>query len=83
MDMEGKMVAHPMSPNLIGKNLIDMKDKSGKPFFKEFVEVAKDKGEGWVEYMWPKPGEEAPSEKISYIYKVPGKDLMVGAGVYK
>jgi len=33
--------------------------------------------------MWPKPGEEAPSKKLSYIYRVPGKDVFVGAGVYE
>ncbi|MBI5420181.1 MAG: cache domain-containing protein [Deltaproteobacteria bacterium] len=85
MDLEGTMVAHPMSPGLIGKNLLDMKDKGteGKLLFKEFVEVAKTKGEGWVDYMWPKPGEQTPSKKISYIYRVPGKDLLVGAGIYE
>jgi cytochrome c len=54
-----------------------------KLLFKEFVEVAKSKGEGWVDYMWPKPGEKAPSKKLSYIYRVPGKDVFVGAGVYE
>ena len=27
MDLDGKMLAHPMSPALIGKNVLDMKDK--------------------------------------------------------
>ena len=57
MDLDGKMLAHPMSPALIGKNVLDMKDKGepGKLLFKEFVEVAKGKGEGWVDYMWINP----------------------------
>lgn len=83
MDMDGKMVAHPMKPSLIGKNMMDTPDKTGNMFFKEFVLVAKDNGEGWVEYMWPKPGAEEPSKKISYILRVPGKDLFVGAGIYE
>ncbi|MDA8407530.1 MAG: hypothetical protein M0T73_11840 [Deltaproteobacteria bacterium] len=32
--------------------------------------------------MWPRPGHKSPSKKITYIYRVPGKDLFVGAGVY-
>jgi hypothetical protein len=32
--------------------------------------------------MWPKPGKTTPSKKISYIYRVPGHDVFVGAGVY-
>ncbi len=85
MDLDGKMLAHPMSPGLIGKNLLDMKDKGteGKLLFKEFVEVAKGKGEGWVDYMWPKPGAKESSKKLTYIYRGPGKDVFVGAGVYE
>lgn len=85
MDLDGAMLAHPMSPALVGKNMLETTDKgeTGKFLFKEFVAVAKDKGEGWVDYMWPKPGEQTPSKKISYIYRVPGKDLLVGAGIYE
>jgi cytochrome c len=85
MDLEGKMVAHPMSPALIGKNLLDMKDKGepGKFLFKEMVEVAKGKGEGWVSYMWTNPGDPKPRKKVTYIYRVPGKDLFAGAGIYE
>ncbi len=86
MDLDGKMLAHPMSPALIGKNLLEMKDKApenGKFLFKEFVEVAKGKGDGWVEYTWANPGDPKPRPKITYIYRVPGKDLFVGAGIWK
>ncbi len=88
MDLDGKMLAHPMSPSLIGKNLLDMKDKAvppekGKHLFKEFVEVAKGKGDGWVQYMWANPGDPKPRNKITYIYRVPGKDVFAGAGVWE
>ena len=85
MDLDGKMLAHPMSPALIGKNLLDMKDKGepGKLLFKEFVGVAKGKGEGWVDYMWTNPGDPKPRKKLTYIYRVPGKDQFVGAGIYE
>jgi cytochrome c len=84
MDLEGRMLAHPMSPALIGKNVLDMKDKGtpGKFLFKEFVEVAKGKGDGWVDYMWTNPGDPKARKKVTYIYRVPGKDLFVGAGIY-
>ncbi|MGA6994037.1 MAG: cache domain-containing protein, partial [Candidatus Deferrimicrobiaceae bacterium] len=69
------------------KNLMGSMDKAEKGkeklLFKEFVDLAKSKGGGWVDYMWPKPGEEKPSKKISYIYRVPGKELFVGAGIYE
>lgn len=84
MDFDGKMLGHP-NPKLVGANTLEMTDKAekGKPIFKEFIAVAKDKGEGWVDYMWPKPGETTPVKKVSFIYRVPGKDLLVGAGYYE
>ncbi len=78
----GVMVAHPMKPVLIGRDLSGLKDKDGKEFFKEFTEVAKSKGSGWVDYQWPKPGEKDPSPKTSYILKV-DDNYFVGAGYYK
>lgn len=85
MDLDGKMLGHPMSPALIGQNLLDRKDKGepGKLLFKEFVELAKGKGEGWSDYMWANPGDPKPRKKISFIYRVPGKDLLVGAGIWE
>jgi len=80
--MDGTMIAHPMKASLVGKNLIDLKDSEGKEFFKEMIKVAKESGSGWVDYMWPKPGEEKPSPKTSYVLKV-NDEVFVGAGVYK
>lgn len=84
IDMESKAVlAHAVTPNLVGKNLMGTKDANGKLFFAEFHNVANGEGSGWVEYMWPKPGEKTPSPKTSYVYKVPGQNLFVAAGIYK
>ncbi|MCP4020363.1 MAG: sodium:calcium antiporter [Desulfobacteraceae bacterium] len=84
INMESQtVVGHPIKPGLIGKNLMGIKDVNGKMFFSEFVNVAKNKGEGWVDYMWPKPNEKKPSPKVSYIYRVPGEDLLMAAGTYE
>jgi len=88
VDFDGKMLAHPMSPALIGKNVLDMKDKAedpakGKFLFKEFTEMAKTKGEGWLEYMWINPGDPKPRKKITYVYRVPGKNIYAGAGIWE
>ncbi|MDM8514992.1 cache domain-containing protein [Desulfobacterales bacterium HSG16] len=78
----GVMIAHPMKPTLIGRDLTHLKDKAGKEFFSEFIKVAKDPGSGWVDYKWPKPGEKDASDKTSYILKV-DDNYYVGAGYYK
>ena len=84
MDLDGKMIAHPIKPELTQRDtLLEVKDTDGKPLFVEFVELAGTKGSGWVDYKWPKPGEENPSAKSTYIYRVEGTPYFVGAGIYK
>ena len=44
--------------------------------------AARKPGGGWFEYPFPKPGEERPSRKVTYMLAVPGTPYVVGAGVY-
>jgi cytochrome c len=83
-DMQGVMQMHPIKYKMVGKQLIGLKDRSGKLFFVDMNKVAKEQGAGWVDYMWPKPGEKKASKKVSYIKKcsVDGEDLVLGCGVY-
>jgi len=85
IDLEGTMLARAFRQTAIGNNLTNWKDKSDPPKqpIKEMVDLAKGKGKGWVEYLWYKPGEKALSKKISYIYRVPGQNLLLGAGIYE
>jgi len=83
MSMDVKRLAHPMQPELTKlPHCLLITDPTDKALFVSFVNLAKTAGQGWVEYMWPKPGKKDPSKKITYIYKVPGKDVFVGAGIY-
>ncbi|MEA3332366.1 MAG: cache domain-containing protein [Pseudomonadota bacterium] len=80
----GQILAHPMKPGLVGKNLMALKDVNGTMIFVELLKAAQSaSGEGWVNYIWPKPGEKKPSKKVTYVYKVPGKNIAFGAGVYE
>ena len=80
---DNKVIAHPVTPTLLGTDPMALKDVNGKMFFAEFVNVAKDKGEGWVDYMWPKPGDKTPVPKVTYVYKVPDFPVAVAAGIYE
>ncbi len=87
LDLEGTMLARAFRQQAIGQNWMKWQDKSNPPKqpIKEMCDLAKKKGEGWIEYMYPKPGGDydATSKKISYIYRVPGQNLFVGAGIYE
>lgn len=87
MDLKGKMLAHPMMPGLMKMDsLLGTPDKNPdkpKMLFSEFVVVAGTRGEGWVEYVWPKPDSSEPATKETYIYRVPNTMIFVGAGIYR
>lgn len=76
------LVTHPIKPGLIGRDLSGLKDKNGNYFFIQLCDAASQPEGGWVEYLWPKPGEKKPSRKISYCMDVPGTEYGVGAGIY-
>jgi cytochrome c len=79
---EGKSVAHPISPELEGRDIGTLTDQSGKAFAQELCEAAQQPHGGWVEYMWPKPGEQEPSRKVSYAKAVAGTPYIILAGIY-
>ena len=83
-DQEGIMRMHPIKYKLNGKNLINLADPTGKLFFAVMNEVCDQKGSGWVDYLWPKPGQKKPSPKISFVKQVKhGNDtFVVGCGTY-
>lgn len=81
-DMQPKMLMHPIKPELEGKDLSTTKDPMGKFLFNEFVDVVKAKGSGFVFYMWPKPGQEKPVQKVSYVKGFAPWGWVIGSGVY-
>lgn len=85
-DLEGNMHVHPIKPKMEGHNYFNLKDPKGKLFFSEMNKAvqANSNGEAWVDYWWPKPGETAPSQKVSFVKKViyKGKVYVLGCGVY-
>ena len=92
MDLEGHLLAHPFNPQYIGMDMTGNKDSDGKLFVQDYISVAKSKGEGWTTYTYPTPEElkkptpfqeKIKSNKISYVYRVPGKDLMLVAGFFE
>ena len=81
-DLHPTMIMHPTQTQLDGKDLSDYKDPNGKKLFVEFVKVCKDKGEGFVDYQWPKPGGTKPVPKISFVKLYQPWGWIIGSGVY-
>ncbi|WP_445230325.1 cache domain-containing protein [Duganella rhizosphaerae] len=82
-DGSGVLLAHPMFPLLIGKNLLDMSDADGVPITRRVLEIGAGKsGRGWVDYHWPNGAAGRQVElKTSYVERV--DDLILGCGLPK
>ena len=81
-DTNAVMVIHPIKPALNGKDLSAFKDDAGKQIFSEFAALAKKNGEGFVDYVWAKPGFEKPQPKVSFIKLFKPYNWVVGTGEY-
>ncbi len=81
-DINAVIVTHPIKPQLNGRDMIDYKDKGGKRIFFEFAKVAKQNGDGYVDYVWPKPGFEKPQPKVSYVKLFKPYGWVIGTGAY-
>lgn len=84
IDNNGVDLVNPAFPNLEGRNILDVKDTNGKELIREMLNQVQASGSGWVDYMWPKPGDSISTQKSAYVSKVKldGNWIMVGCGVY-
>jgi signal transduction histidine kinase len=83
-DMNLLGLVNPAFPSLEGRNLMDVRDTHGRYVNREMVDVVRTSGSGWVDYMWPKPGESESTLKSAYVSRarIGDRALVVGCGVY-
>ncbi len=81
-DETGKILAHK-NQNIIGFEAKDLRDVNGKPYMREIFHVVNTKGEGFVTYMYPRIPGGSPEPKTSYVLKVPGTNVILGAGFFE
>ncbi|GAM09099.1 methyl-accepting chemotaxis protein 4 [Geobacter sp. OR-1] len=80
-DFKNVMILHP-DPRLEGKDQSDLRDPNGVYILREITRVCREKGEGFLNYMWKVPGQEEMKPKISFAKAIPGKDWIIGTGIY-
>lgn len=83
------MIMHPIIPSLDGKVLSDKKyncvQGTNENLFVAFVKVCQRSGEGFVEYLWPKPtklGLTSKQPKLSYVRLIEDWNWVIGTGIY-
>lgn len=76
---DGVMLASGGSSSaLIGRNVANMRDASGAPFFAEMLEKAKTSKTGVIEYRWLNRLHNKPERKVTHFQKVGERLLAVG-----
>lgn len=79
ISLKGSMLASGGSSSaLIGRDVSDMVDASGKPFFREMIQGARTAGSGQIEYRWLNRVDNKVEKKITYYQRVDDKILAVG-----
>lgn len=77
----GIVLAHPVNPSIVGKDLTDIPDANGKRYRRDIIELAQKKGKGWVDYQYKNPTSGKIEPKTIYILRV--GDVVLEAGIYK
>ena len=82
-DQNYQMVAHPTA-NLIGKNIRNLKDKSGFLFIQDLTRQLREEGADYASttYYWPKAGEVDPVEKLTNAHIFGPWNWVMATGVY-
>lgn len=82
---DGRLVCHP-NADLVGKSQSEIIDANGMRVGDALAAAANStEGHGWVEYVWPRPGQTTPVPKSAYVTRLTGPDgttYVVGGGGY-
>jgi methyl-accepting chemotaxis protein len=82
IDMQPRMVMHPIKPEMDGTDLSNSVDPKGKKLFVAMVDTVKREQAGYVDYLWPRPGASEPEAKVSFVQGFAPWGWVIGSGVY-
>lgn len=80
-DLHGRSLVHPREPDIVGRNLWNLRDANGLPVIQRLVAAARD-GTGFQRYMWRKPSTGKDAPKLGYVVLLPRWGWVVGTGAY-
>src|SRR5574343_201209 len=80
-DTNGVYFVHGGNQAMEGQNKIDLKDTNGKPLIRDLI-AAGQAGGGFVEYWFPRAGQQVAEPKISYAALFAPWNWVLGTGIY-
>ena len=78
--MDGTSISH-INPKMVGKNMMDLRDPTGKYHIRERLEAAKTKEHGWQDFSFFNPMTKKIEPKEMYWEKY--DNLVFACGAYK
>lgn len=80
-DFNNVVLSHGLNTGLIGSDLSNLKDPTGKKIITEMTNILKQKPNGWLKFHWfhPQSGEVKP--KLGYFTKI-DNTWWIGSGIY-
>ncbi|HZZ94151.1 MAG TPA: methyl-accepting chemotaxis protein [Usitatibacter sp.] len=80
-DLRGTVLCHPMRPKSRGENHADLRDADGRPFIRQVISIASQRGRGWVDYQWINPVSKIVEPKSTYFER--SGDVILLCGIYR
>ena len=82
-DMQGNNILLPNNPEMEGRNLLELQDDSGQYSVQRYVKIIRERGEGFMEWHWYRPGDTTKmSKKIGFAKSLGELDWFIGTGEY-
>ena len=82
-DLNGTAILFADRPERERENLLNMQDPNGQSVIQDMMEIVKQRGEGFYQYHWTKPGRKDKTfKKISFIKYIEPLNCFIGTGLY-
>ncbi|REE22387.1 two-component system NarL family sensor kinase [Paraburkholderia sp. BL27I4N3] len=80
-DMHGRSLMHPREPDLVGRDLWELRDPQGTLTIQQLLAAAS-RGGGYVRYLWHRPSTGKVASKLGYVVPLQRWGWMIGTGIY-
>ncbi|WGS52464.1 cache domain-containing protein [Paraburkholderia sp. D15] len=80
-DTHGRSLMHPREPDLVGRDLWELRDPQGILTIQQLL-AASARGGGYVRYVWHKPSTGKLASKLGYVVPLERWGWMIGTGIY-
>lgn len=80
---DGMMLAHSQNDKVAGKNMLQIKDVSGKMFVQDAIATVKANGNAQLDLRWGNPVTKQISDAVLVARRIPDHDAYISSMVFK